>query len=80
MGCDLGFNGGGRQSSGGSCVGGCGLRSGFRWCGWVFGVLNPCSNGGVHLVFQGWCWLIVSMFILNLDHLLIFVLMDLVVG
>ena len=46
----------------------------------VFGVLNPCSNGGVHLVFQGWCWLGVSMFILNLDHLLIFVLMDLVVG
>lgn len=46
----------------------------------VFGVLVPCSNGGGHSVFQGWCWLGVSMFILDLDRLLILVLMDLVAG
>ena len=46
----------------------------------VFGVLVPCSNGGGCLMFQGWCWLGVSMFILNLDRLLILVLMDLIVG
>ena len=44
----------------------------------VFGVLVCCSNGGGCLVFQGWCWLGVSMLILDLDCLLILVLMDLV--
>ena len=80
MGCDLSFNGGGWQSSSGSSVGGCGLQSRFRWCGLVFGVLVPCSNGGGRLVFQGWCWIGVSMFILDLDCLLILVWMDLVAG
>lgn len=42
----------------------------------VFGVLVPCSNGGGRSVFQGWCWFGVSMFILDLDCLLILVLMD----
>ena len=46
----------------------------------VFGVLVPCSNGGGRSVFQGWCWLGVSMFFLDLDRLLILVLMDLVAG